>query len=256
MVTHCYRHSLSQRLYAYRSTWPTVRALYIHIRSADLPRLQPKYCTFTCVPLYLVYNWSIVHLYVFHFTLSKTGVQYIYTYSTLPYLIYKWSILHLHVFHFPYLQLEYNTFTCAPLYFIYNWSIVHLHMFHFTLSTTGVQYICMCSTLHYLQLEYSTFTCVPLDLIYNQSILHLHVFHFTLSAIVEQYIYICSSNLPYLQLENSTFTCVHPIHLIYNWSIVHFCMFIQFTLSTTGAQYISMCSSNVPYLHLGHSTFT
>jgi hypothetical protein len=50
------------------------RVLYIQMRSADLPRLQPKNSTFTCVPLYLVYSWSIVHLYVFHFILSATGV--------------------------------------------------------------------------------------------------------------------------------------------------------------------------------------
>ena len=147
MITHCYRNSLSQRLYAYRSTWPTVRVLYIHMRSADLPRLQPKHSTFTCVPLYLVYNWSIVHLYVFHFILSATGVQHIYLCFTLPNL-----------------QLEYSTFTCVPLYIIYNLSIAHLHMNHFTLSTTGVQNIYMCSTLPYLPLEHSTFTCVPLYL--------------------------------------------------------------------------------------------
>jgi hypothetical protein len=29
-----------------------------------LPCLLPEYSTFTCVPLYLIYNWSIVHVYV------------------------------------------------------------------------------------------------------------------------------------------------------------------------------------------------
>jgi hypothetical protein len=86
-----------------------------------LPYLKVEYSTITCVPLYLIYNWSIVHLHVFLFTLSTSGVYYIYISSTLPYL-----------------QVEYKTFTCVPLYLIYNWSRVHLHVFHFTLSTTGV----------------------------------------------------------------------------------------------------------------------
>ena len=79
---------------------------------STLPCLQLDYSTFTCVPFYLIYNWSIVHLHVFHF------------------------------------------------YLVYYRSMVNLHVFHFTLSTTGLWYIYMCSTLPYLQLEYTTFLCV------------------------------------------------------------------------------------------------
>ena len=143
----------------------------------DLPGLQFECCIFICAQLiYLAYN----RLHVFHFTLSTTGVEYIYMCSTLSYL-----------------QLEYKTFICVPLYLIYNWRIVLLHVFHLILSTTGVLYIYICTTLPYLQLENSTFTCVPLYIIYNWSMVHLHMFH-----------------LPYLQLEYSTFIRVHPIYLI------------------------------------------
>ena len=118
---------------------------------STLPYLQLGYSTFTCVPLYLIFNWSIIHLHVYHFILSATGVYNIYMCTNLPYL-----------------QLEHSTFSCVPLYLIR--------------SINGVYYLYMSSTLLYLQLEYKTFTCVPLYLIYNWSIVHLHVFHFTLST--------------------------------------------------------------------------
>ena len=53
--------------------------LYIHIcftNETTWPTIVLEYSTFICVePIYLIYNWSIVNLHVFHCTLSTTGVN-------------------------------------------------------------------------------------------------------------------------------------------------------------------------------------